>query len=108
MKGTWSLKQHFFFELDIFFIYILNVFPFPGLPFGISLSLPPSSCLYEGALPPTHSCPPTVAFPYTGASNIFRIKGLWEAMVYSAYTSPLLFITKGCQDWNLSRSGSRS
>jgi len=31
-----------------------------------------------------------------------------EERVYSAYTSTLLFITKGSQDWNSSRSGSRS
>ena len=31
-----------------------------------------------------------------------------EERVYSAYTFTLLFITKGCQDWNSSRSGSRS
>ena len=33
---------------------------------------------------------------------------LGEERVYSAYTSTLLFITKGSQDWNSSRSGSRS
>jgi hypothetical protein len=32
-------------------------------------------------------------------------KQVGEERVYSAYTSILLFITKGCQDWNLSRSG---
>jgi hypothetical protein len=31
-----------------------------------------------------------------------------EERVYSAYTSKLLFNTKGSQDWNSSRSGSRS
>jgi hypothetical protein len=31
-----------------------------------------------------------------------------EERVYSAYNSILLFITKGSQDWNSSRSGSRS
>jgi hypothetical protein len=41
-----------FFKLDIFFIYISNVFPFPGLPFEtpLSIPLPPAS---EGAPPPT-------------------------------------------------------
>ena len=55
-KGTSpaNTSPRSFLFLNIFFIYILNVFPFPGLPFGNSLSLPPSSCLYEGALPPTH------------------------------------------------------
>jgi hypothetical protein len=37
----------------------------------------PSPCLYEGAPPPlTHSCLPILAFPYTGASNTLRPKGL--------------------------------
>jgi hypothetical protein len=30
-----------------------------------------------------------------------------EERVYSAYTSTLLFITKGLQDWNSSKSGNR-
>jgi len=35
-------------------------------------------------------------------------KQVVEERVYSAYTSTSLFITKGSQDWNSSRSGSRS
>jgi hypothetical protein len=35
-------------------------------------------------------------------------KQVGEERVYSAYTSMLLFITKGSEDWNSSRSGSRS
>jgi hypothetical protein len=35
-------------------------------------------------------------------------KQVGEERVYSAYTSILLFITKGSQDWNSSRSESRS
>jgi hypothetical protein len=42
--------------LDIFFIYISNVFPFSGLPFGNPLSHPSSPCLNEG-VPPTHPLP---------------------------------------------------
>jgi hypothetical protein len=71
--------------LDIFFIYISNVIPFldlpPGTPYPISPPIPylllshissypiSSSCFYEGAPthPPTHSCLPTLEFPYTGA-----------------------------------------
>ena len=59
-KFCWlaSSTEHFFFFffslLDIFFIYISNVFPFPGVPFRNPLSDPPSSCLYEGASPTTH------------------------------------------------------
>jgi UPF0288 family protein (methanogenesis marker protein 3) len=35
-------------------------------------------------------------------------KQVGEERVYLAYTSILLFITEGNQDWNSSRSGSRS
>jgi hypothetical protein len=49
-----------FFLLDIFFIYVSNVIPFPSFPSENSLSPPPSS-------QPTHSCFLALAFPYTGA-----------------------------------------
>jgi hypothetical protein len=42
------------------------------------------------------------------AQNIKTKKQVGEERVYSAYTSTLLFITKGSQDWNSNRSGSRS
>jgi hypothetical protein len=42
------------------------------------------------------------------AQNIMKKKQVGEERVYSAYTSTSLFITKGSQDWNSSRSGSRS
>jgi hypothetical protein len=47
----------------------------------------------------------TVSIP---GQNIMTKKQVGEERVYSAYTSMLLFITKGSQDWNSSRSGSRS
>ena len=40
--------------------------------------------------------------------NIMTKMQVGEERVYSAYTSMLLFITKGSQDWNSNRSGSRS
>ena len=43
-----------FFELDILFVYILNVIPFPGFPSANPLSKHPLSCFYEGAPPPIH------------------------------------------------------
>jgi hypothetical protein len=49
----------FNFFIDIFFIYISNVIPFPGLSFGNPLPYSPSPCLYEGAFPLTHSPPPS-------------------------------------------------
>jgi hypothetical protein len=52
-----------------------------------------ASCLSQGF----YSC-----------TNIMTKKQVGEERVYSAYTSMLLLITKGSQDWNSSRSGSRS
>jgi len=40
--------------------------------------------------------------------NIMTKKQVGEERVYSAYTSTVLFITKGSQDWNSCRAGSRS
>jgi hypothetical protein len=36
-------------------------------------------------------------------TNIMTMKQVGEERVYAAYTSTLLFITKGTQDWNSSR-----
>jgi hypothetical protein len=49
-----------------------------------------------------------VCIPAQNIINIMTKKQVGEERVYSAYTSILLFITKGSQDWNSSRSGSRS
>jgi hypothetical protein len=41
-----------------YFLYLhFRCFPFPGLPFGNSLSHPLCLCLYEGAPPLTHLLP---------------------------------------------------
>jgi hypothetical protein len=45
---------------------------------------------------------------FYSCTNIMTKKQVGEERVYLAYTSILLFITKGSQDWNSSRSGSRS
>jgi hypothetical protein len=45
---------------------------------------------------------------FYSCTNIMTKKQVGEERVYSAYTSMLLFITKGSQDWNSNRSGSRS
>jgi hypothetical protein len=41
-------------------------------------------------------------------TNIMTKNQVGEEGLYSAYTSTLLFIIEGSQDWNSSRSGSRS
>jgi hypothetical protein len=56
----------FFLSLDIFFIYISNVIPFPGLPSRNHLSHPPSMRVLLH--PSTHSHP-ALAFCYTGHWN---------------------------------------
>ena len=68
---AWWLSIYLF-MLDIFFIYISNVIPFPGLPSRSPLSHPFFPCLYEGT--PTHSYLPALAFLYTGALNTLRPK----------------------------------
>ena len=45
---------------------------------------------------------------FYSCTNIMTKKQVREERVYSAYTSALQFITKGSQDWNSSRVGSRS
>jgi hypothetical protein len=57
-------EHSFSFLLDIFFIYISNVIPFPGLPSENPL------------FSPIHSHFPVLAFPYTGAWSLLRTKGL--------------------------------
>jgi hypothetical protein len=46
--------------LDIFFIYISNIIPFPGFPSGKPLSHSPSPCFIESFLPPH---PPPLPHP---------------------------------------------
>ena len=41
-------------------------------------------------------------------AHIMNKKQVGEERVYSAYTITLLFVTKGSQDWNSHRAGSRS
>jgi hypothetical protein len=51
---------------------------------------------------------PCLSQGFYSCTNIMTKKQVEEERVYSAYTSILLLITKGSQDWNSSRSGSRS
>ena len=68
----------FFFQLDILFIYISNIIFFPGLPLTPQKLPIPSSLplLLGGVHPPTCSCLPETAFPYTGSLSLHRTKGL--------------------------------
>jgi hypothetical protein len=45
---------------------------------------------------------------FYSCTNIMTKRQIGEERVYSAYISTLLFITERSQDWNSSRSGSRS
>jgi hypothetical protein len=71
------LFQFFSFLLDILFIYISNIIPFPGFHSATPLSHPPSLCFYgDIPHPPTHPCLTALAFPYTGTLSLHRTKGL--------------------------------
>jgi hypothetical protein len=61
LKYIHAISFSSFFLLDIFFIYISNVIPFPSFPSENPLYHPPTLCS------PTHPLPLLVqAFPYTG------------------------------------------
>jgi hypothetical protein len=97
---------HFFcfFWVDILFIYISNVIPFPSFPSRRPLSHRPFPFLYEGVSPTTHLPPPAcmtvvphpsthfhlpaLAFSYTGASILPRTKDLYSNYVQQDH--PLL------------------
>jgi hypothetical protein len=76
LLGLWKTLL-FIFLLDIFFIYISNVSPFPVSPLEIPYSIPslPASMRVFSYLS-THLCLTALAFPYTGASSLHRTKGL--------------------------------
>ena len=62
-----------FFILDILFIYISNVIPFPNFP-SRNLHPTPLLLLLWGCgptYPPTHSHLPALEFPYSGALSLF-------------------------------------
>jgi hypothetical protein len=65
--ATWRVAKHVQILLDIFFIYISNVIPFPGFP-----SKTPNSLPYTPAHQPTHSfflawhSPTLVYWAFTG------------------------------------------
>jgi hypothetical protein len=65
----------YFLLLDIFFIYISNVIPFPGF-----LSENPLSPPHPSAHQPTHSCFLVLAFSYTGVLIPHRTKGFKEGI----------------------------
>jgi hypothetical protein len=71
------IVSHFFFLMDILFIYISNVILLPSFPSANSLSHSPLNSAFMRVLPYlTHSCLTTQAFPITGASSLHRTKGL--------------------------------
>jgi hypothetical protein len=66
-----------FFLLDILFIYILNVIPFPGYPSRKPTSHPPSTCFYEGDPPTTYPpLPPHPGIPLPLGIEPSRDQGL--------------------------------
>jgi hypothetical protein len=64
------------FIFDVLFIYISNVIHLPSFPSDKPLFHLPSSCIYEGAPPLTHSHLTALALPYTETLSLHRVKGL--------------------------------
>jgi hypothetical protein len=61
------------------FIYLhFKCFPHSKSPSLKTPSHPPSRWLYEGAPSPTHSHPPTLAYPNTEALNTLRPEGFFS------------------------------
>lgn len=73
-----------------------------------SFHSPPQNMVRLSQEYPTLLVPICLSQGFYSCTNIMTKKQVGEERVYSAYTSILLFITKGSQDWNSSRSGSRS
>ena len=70
--------------MDILFIYISSVIPFPGFPSKNPLSHPPSPCFYEGTPPPpTHSCFTDLASLFTGASEPSKDQGPLLSLIFN-------------------------
>jgi hypothetical protein len=72
----------FFFVFFIGYFLHLHFKYYPLSHFPAPLQKPPSYLLfpwfYDAAPPPTHSCLPTLTFPYPGASSFHRTKGLFS------------------------------
>jgi hypothetical protein len=66
------------------------------------------SCLSSCSLYPLDVNPMCLSQGFYSRTNIMTMKQVGEDRVYSAYIFTLLFITKGSQNWNSSRSKSRS
>ena len=73
-----------------------------------SFHSPPQNMVRLSQEYPTMLVPIRLSQGFYSCTNIMTKKQVREERVYSAYTSALLFITKGSQDWNSSRLGSRS
>jgi hypothetical protein len=94
----WYLLQSLstlYFLLDIFFIYLSNVIPFPGFPSETPYAMLPLPASMRVLLHlPTQSCLSALAFPYTGVSSLRRTKGVsshWcqtrpSSATYAAWT----------------------
>ena len=50
--------------------------PFPVSPLQTPYSTPPPASMKMLPYPPTHLCITALAFPYAGASSLYRTKGV--------------------------------
>ena len=84
--GLVMISTTFFSPLDIFFIYISNVIPFPGLLSGTPI---PSLLLLHLHHPHTHSCLSALAFPYIRAWNPWGTRAVPPTYVQQGHLLPL-------------------
>jgi hypothetical protein len=97
--------------LDILWIYISNVIPFPTFPLETPYTIPPTSVRML-PLPPTHSQFRALAFPYTGTSRLHRTKGFSARQCHPLLHSqlepsvpPCVFFGWSFSPWELGGGG---
>jgi hypothetical protein len=100
-----SVPSEFLFKGHSFYVFPSPARPRSGLPL-MGLYLCCAFFIYLSRVIVTWSW--RLRWGLYSYTSIMTKKQVGEERVYSAYTSTLLFIIKGSQDWNSSRSESRS
>jgi hypothetical protein len=89
-----------------FYLPCLDSHPFPLCPLSYKVFWEQKDAILESQF--SFSLYTCLSQGFYSCTNIMTKKQVGEERIYSAYSSTLPFITKGSQDWNSSKSGSRS